>query len=512
MAVLGAALVSDAKRELEIKLSGAPADVAAFVAAPFFRNLGATADGAERLVTTYYDDKGWLARRGMTLRLRESARGRLQTFKQERGLGAVDRLEDECWLNEGEDFPAKFGNRKARKRIRRGNLKPVLRSDFVRRRMDIRENESRIEAAVDFGGVETLGAGERRVRPVAEIEFELKSGRARDLFALARRCVIAGEGRLHVSFTSKSERPDSGKGTPRNQAPSFCADASLGDVVAAQGGAAALRLAALSGAVIGRRDARSLHRMRIELRRFRSLARACRRIDGAGRLRRAERMAGDLSRALGGAREWDVFMNATLPALSSLGVRRRGFRRFQERGEAIRVLRWDEAATSLAAPAFSLLLLELMELAGDSRWRSEKKSAFAARADKFAAAALDKKLTAARRRADALDDGSPDERHRLRIAIKRLRYTAQAFAPLFPRKKAKKYLAALARLQDDLGAANDGVRAGVLASEAARGAGAKTARAAGFVAGFYAAVGEARAQAAAAGWRDFDERTPFWRR
>ena len=45
--------------------------------------------------------------------------------------------------------------------------------------------------------------------------------------------------------------------------------------------------------------------------------------------------------------------------------------------------------------------------------------------------------------------------HALRIAIKRLRYALDSFAPLLPVRRTRAYLKALSALQSDLGSIND---------------------------------------------------------
>jgi CHAD domain-containing protein len=47
------------------------------------------------------------------------------------------------------------------------------------------------------------------------------------------------------------------------------------------------------------------------------------------------------------------------------------------------------------------------------------------------------------------------QRHRLRIAFKRLRYALEFFAPVLPRKRQKAYLDGLVAIQDLLGNLND---------------------------------------------------------
>jgi triphosphatase len=51
--------------------------------------------------------------------------------------------------------------------------------------------------------------------------------------------------------------------------------------------------------------------------------------------------------------------------------------------------------------------------------------------------------------------GDARQRHRLRIAAKRMRYAAEFFASLYRGKRVRPFVGALARLQDVLGKAND---------------------------------------------------------
>jgi len=59
-------------------------------------------------------------------------------------------------------------------------------------------------------------------------------------------------------------------------------------------------------------------------------------------------------------------------------------------------------------------------------------------------------------------DMEPARLHALRIGVKRLRYAAEFFAPLYRQRGVRDTLAALTALQDSLGALNDLSRAGPL--------------------------------------------------
>ena len=54
----------------------------------------------------------------------------------------------------------------------------------------------------------------------------------------------------------------------------------------------------------------------------------------------------------------------------------------------------------------------------------------------------------------------PEGLHALRKQLKKLRYTVETFAPLYPGGRAAKYLKALKELQDSFGSLNDAAMAG----------------------------------------------------
>ena len=61
----------------------------------------------------------------------------------------------------------------------------------------------------------------------------------------------------------------------------------------------------------------------------------------------------------------------------------------------------------------------------------------------------------AEKRAKHFADQTATKRHKLRIALKKLRYTAELFAGLYETGATKLFIQRLKRLQDDLGDAND---------------------------------------------------------
>ena len=108
---------------------------------------------------------------------------------------------------------------------------------------------------------------------------------------------------------------------------------------------------------------------------------------------------------------------------------------------------------------------------------------------------------------------APEERHRLRIALKKLRYATEFFDSGYKKKRTARYLAALKQLQDALGHLNDvAVAERLVGSHLERSGGDRVALAqgSGMVLGWLArGVAELEPQTRSA-WQDFTARKPFW--
>ena len=110
---------------------------------------------------------------------------------------------------------------------------------------------------------------------------------------------------------------------------------------------------------------------------------------------------------------------------------------------------------------------------------------------------------------EALASASPEERHRARIAAKKLRYCAEFFALLYPQKKVRRYVDALGDLQDALGLSNDTAVGAAIVTELGSG-GRVDPRVIGIVQGWIAA-GESRAiERLSRAWDGFEECRRFW--
>ena len=135
-----------------------------------------------------------------------------------------------------------------------------------------------------------------------------------------------------------------------------------------------------------------------------------------------------------------------------------------------------------------------------ANWRAERETALVYR--DLAADEPDEK-----RRGILLRMAEAEERHAVRIAAKKLRYAAEFFASLFPRKRSRTYLKTLAGLQDVLGQFNDGTIALRLASSVER---PGRDAAVGIVHGWIAGQASAREPKLARVQRRFEKARHFW--
>jgi CHAD domain-containing protein len=181
-------------------------------------------------------------------------------------------------------------------------------------------------------------------------------------------------------------------------------------------------MAANVGGAIKARDPEYLHQLRVGIRRLRTVLRVF-------KARRLERRLRELTKVLGEARDWDVF------------VERFG------KGKARRRAAQAQCRKVLSSAEFRAFFVETQHWA---RARSHHDDAPLAA---FAAQALDRLHRKVLQRARAVDWRKPKRRHAVRIAVRRLRYGCDFFSPCF--RDAGRYLRGLSDLQDLLGDLND---------------------------------------------------------
>lgn len=192
-----------APREIELKLALAPGAAERLVRHPL---LADSAPDVSALANTYFDTPaGTLAAARMALRLRRVDGITLQTLKTAgHGGGGLSTRNEWEWevVDSALDLAglAELAPIQALEGDVLSQLVAQLRTDFTRRRYEVRCRQSVVEVALDEG---EIIAGEARA-PIRELELELKAGSPDALWELAE--ALAGTAALRPSDSSKAAR------------------------------------------------------------------------------------------------------------------------------------------------------------------------------------------------------------------------------------------------------------------------------------------------------------------
>ena len=265
------------------------------------------------------------------------------------------------------------------------------------------------------------------------------------------------------------------------------------------------------------RTPEGVHQMRVAMRRLRSVLRVFRPACDGPSLRGFDARLRELAALLGPARDWDVWLGglgaeieAALPGEGRIAALLRAAR--QTRDAAYAALR-----PALQGPALRRIAWDAVALVETRPWRTEGDAEAAARRDTpieaFAAGVLDKRWRRIEEAGEDIRDLPDAEFHALRIEAKRMRYAAELFAPLWGRKRVRRFLDRLAEVQEAFGLANDAVVAHALMASLADRAGrddAEIAWAGGVAEGWaLARARRARAKASAA-WEELLRGEIYW--
>ncbi len=516
--------------EIELKLFVAPGDLARIDRHPAVRAVRRRGVRRQHLETVYYDTPdAALARAGVALRLRHDGNRWVQTLKgggrAAAGLHARDEIEWEIAggaldvaLFDETPYAALFA-----KPAVRGRLQPVFATAFERTtRMLAFPDGTVAELALDRGVIRAGGAQ----APISEVEIELKGGDAARLFVLAR--ALARDVPLRLGHASKAERARAlGRGAaPPQKARPVTLDRSMptGAALARIAMACVAQMQANEEGVRAGRDPEYLHQLRVGLRRLR----ACLGLVALASSGEAVApLAGELrwlGGALGPARDWDVFMTETLPPLAKRFRGRAGLAGFRTRAARIRSAHGVAAREAIASSRYTELVLTLGEsfaredlaalrtaVASSAGVPDDAPPGLDAPVGAFASFALERRFRRLRKGGRRVPGAAPAERHRTRIAAKKLRYAAEFFAALYPAKRIARFVGALEDLQDVLGALNDAAVVDRLLDEVAQGGAPIAAGVDGLVRGWVAAVAQHALARYARAWSRFEDAKAFWR-
>ncbi|MBB2201109.1 CHAD domain-containing protein [Gluconacetobacter tumulisoli] len=283
-------------------------------------------------------------------------------------------------------------------------------------------------------------------------------------------------------------------------------------------GAIHAHLTANLDAALDGRNSEGVHQVRVALRRFRALTGLLRRDSPNVVLDGASGHARTLAHALNGARNWDVFMNTTLPGLGALahvGVDAPGV--LGPLAVPLREGAAGEARAALDGAEARQFLYLLEQMIDGAVWITPLPAAVQETLDEPAADFAARHLTRLHRKANRQGRDlallTAEERHRLRLTLKKLRYTAEFFESLHaPGTGAAPYIRRLSRLQDVLGMDSDVLTTRALLSRIGESApGPDIQHTLGAVAGFLCCRQAATQDRTYSRWRKFRRQSVFWR-
>ena len=447
------------------------------------------------LHTIYYDTPEQLLRRNrVVLRLRRSGRRWIQTVKGAGGeIGGLHRREEIEWsVPAGElnlellaDTP--FAKLFSRTKIRT-RLAPAFATVFRRRSIELQlQDGATAWLCLDKGEIQAGAVSD----PICEAEIELVLGDAVALLDFAGS--LLGEIPFRVGTQSNAERgyalaalnAGAVPGPVRAQQVAMTVSADAREAFSAIIEATSAQFHANEQGFIGQDDPEYLHQLRVGLRRLRVALALPREEEWENASRPLRVRLRELSRHLGEARNWDVFIHEMLQPMSAhcgakfvAGLRRRAARR--------RAAALGAAREAIQSRGTTQLWLDLARLVAG--WRAGSGTGHYAR--EMATEAVTRRF---RRLTEFAAKGHGGENlHELRITAKKLRYVCEFFAGLYPRKKVKRFLAELTELQDTLGLINDAAIGQALVARVGEGARPLDAHIRGFASGWIAA-GRARA-------------------
>ncbi len=374
--------------EVELKLALDAAAVPALLRHPALRPLRRGRTRTQHVVSTYFDSPDFrLERADVALRVRRIGRRWIQTVKGPpqagAGAGLHARPEHEWPLRGPSVDLARLASTPWKKLVTKaakdGGLVSCCTTDFTRRTIPLQFPDGSIaEFCIDLGEIRAQRDGRTRREPVAEIEIELKSGDAANLFRLA--LALSADLPLAVLTDTKAARgyalrrglPRAVPSPVRAQDVPLATDVTTADALAAVARGCLHQIAANAPGLVADDDPEWIHQMRVGTRRLRSCLGLLTPFAPAATLDPVVAEVKWLAEILGTARNWDVFVTETLPPLAAWFARdasaAAGLRRLRARAAARRRAARSDARAAVASPRFQRLLLATDLLCTTSRF------------------------------------------------------------------------------------------------------------------------------------------------
>jgi inorganic triphosphatase YgiF len=451
--------------EVELKLVTSKRGLSKALLLPWLRRMANGNIGKrQHLVSVYFDTRDFaLHDRGVSLRVRRVGEQRLQTVKANSPtpMGRreweveIDRDQPKLELARHTALAPILNDEIAQ------HLKPVFETRIQRRAIPLQVGRSEIELALDEGRVIT---GDASIA-IAEIEIELKHGERSDVGRLARKLAQAVP--VTLGARAKAEwgyalAEDAVNAPMSTEAILLAPSSSVVDAIVIIG-FSCLRQIAGNALAVRQRDPEGIHQMRVGLRRLRAALSFFKDVLRDGEGDHIKRQLRWLTEQLGPGRDADVFMSQSIvpclkhhPDRVELDVLAHDFEKERDLGFA-------KAQAAVESKRFDRVLLDSALWLIDGEWRNDNDDLRRTLRERSASAFAEEELARRTRkivkRVRKLERLDASRQHKLRIAVKKVRYAREFFASLNPdrrrRKARRKIDHALKGLQSALGDLND---------------------------------------------------------
>ncbi|MDP2830390.1 MAG: CHAD domain-containing protein [Sulfuricellaceae bacterium] len=503
--------------EVELKLLIQPADIPKLRRHALIKSHAAGRAKTQTLISIYFDTPEYLLRQNrVALRVRRVGSRWVQTVKGGGKVQAGLHSRGEWEWEVARDQPdlTKIQDPVLLKLFSapevRDALKPIFTTEFKRTTWLLQwENGDTVELALDEGEVRNG----KRIVPLCEVELELKQGASARLFQAAQELQRIFPLRLdNISKADRGYRLFQRARPPVTKAGSILLKPGMTVAQAFQliAWSCVDHWVANQEGAISSDDPENIHQLRVALRRLRS---ALPQFRPAIPQPSSADLAAELkwlACSLGPARNWDVFLTETLPPLIAQFPSDEKFERLRQRAERARELARGEASLALRSHRYDRLLLNLATWLTNESWNvdadGDNKSWLDRPVTELARRVLNRYHKLLHRHGPALLTMPIEERHEVRILVKKLRYAVDFFAALFPAKTSQPYLQSLSSLQEELGTLNDAATTQSLL-ESFHG---EDALSIAFISGWSARGMEDNLKTMNTAWHKFYQCRPFW--
>src|SRR5262245_14348656 len=458
-----AEFVMDRPQEFELKLDGYPSQVEHVKQR--LAGSQSSISHTETITSVYFDtDDKKLGDAGVSLRVRSLGGRHIQTIKTLQPGQIFARGE---WEQEIEGPGPDLGRSKntALEPLSEQNLaeflRPVFESRVQRTVQLVHENGSEIEVALDKGVIDTG----QNSSPLCELELELKKGSPEGLFRLARK--LSESVPLQLAVKSKPERGyallDGSELTSEKSIDlAIPHTATVEQAFKVIARSCLRQLLANRPAMLARKP-EALHQMRIGLRRLRTAISIFKDVVVDSQQEHIKSELKWITRQLAQARELDVLNSEVIGSLAEVVPDSRDLAEARGELEVRRQHAYDRASRAVRSHRFAHAVLAAAEWIEIGAWASTDDPMLRLRREPsietHAAAELARRRKKIKKRGQHLRELDDEQRHRLRIRAKKLRYGIEFFRSVFASKKNEERrevaLSALKDLQSGLGGLND---------------------------------------------------------